>query len=89
MVGNGQAGRLIIGQALAEKIKAKVGDCVPVLVPTRTPSFPPFWFKIVGLFEMGFHEYDSRLAYTSMEDVLRLQACGTLSSGSSCGLTTK
>ena len=77
MVGNGQAGRLIIGQALAEKIKAKVGDCVPVLVPFGDKDTmgipPPFWFKIVGLFEMGFHEYDSRLAYTSMEDMLRLR----------------
>ena len=33
---------------------------------------PSFLFKVVGLFRMGFNEYDTRLAYVSLADAQRL-----------------
>jgi lipoprotein-releasing system permease protein len=64
-------GRIILGSELAHRLHVKVGDCVPIMVPFSTqegvapPSFP---FKVVGLFRMGFNEYDTRLAYVSLQD---------------------
>ena len=46
-------------------IPFSVGDA---LAP---PTFP---FRVVGLFQMGFHEYDTRLAYVSIEDAHRLES---------------
>lgn len=69
-------GRIVLGAELAQRINAKMGDCISVLVPfsgreadSQPASFP---FEVVGLFRLGFHEYDSRLAYISMEDMRRL-----------------
>jgi lipoprotein-releasing system permease protein len=64
-------GRIIVGAELAHRLRVKVGDCVPIMVPFSNqegmapPSFP---FKVVGLFRMGFNEYDTRLAYVSLKD---------------------
>ena len=53
-------------------LRAKVGDCVSVLVPFagEDPNAEPgsYLFQVVGLFRLGFHEYDTRLAYTGLED---------------------
>jgi lipoprotein-releasing system permease protein len=71
------AGRIVLGVELAHRIHARVGDCVPILIPfslgdsTAPPTFP---FRVVGLFRMGFHEYDTRLAYVSVEDAHRLES---------------
>ena len=35
---------------------------------------PSFVFRVVGLFRMGFNEYDTRLAYVSLEDAHRLES---------------
>lgn len=70
-----EAGRIMLGTELAQKLRAKVGDCVAILVPfpaksdTTVPSYP---FKVVGIFHLGFNEYDSRLAYVNIEDAKRL-----------------
>jgi lipoprotein-releasing system permease protein len=71
------AGRIILGAELAHRIHAHVGDCVPIMIPFSVgdalapPTFP---FRVVGLFRMGFHEYDTRLAYVSIEDAHRLES---------------
>jgi lipoprotein-releasing system permease protein len=69
-------GRIILGAELASRIHAAVGDCITVLIPfagseldTQPVSFP---FEVVGLFRLGFHEYDTRLAYVGMEDARRI-----------------
>jgi lipoprotein-releasing system permease protein len=69
-------GRILLGAELALRINAKVGDCISVLIPfaggdvaSEPASYP---FEVVGLFRLGFHEYDTRLAYVSMEDLRRL-----------------
>jgi lipoprotein-releasing system permease protein len=70
-------GRIILGAELAHRLHTRVGDCVPIMVPfslgdaTAPPSFP---FRVVGLFRMGFNEYDTRLAYVSLEDAHRLES---------------
>ena len=72
-----RAGRIILGAELAHRIHARVGDCVPIMIPfslgdaAAPPSFP---FRVVGLFRMGFNEYDTRLAYVSLEDARRLES---------------
>jgi lipoprotein-releasing system permease protein len=68
-------GRMFIGSELARRARLKLGDCVPVLVPFAsegevTPT--PFHFKVVGIFQMGFNEYDARLAFVNLEDARRL-----------------
>ncbi len=71
-----QIGRIMLGVELARTLRAKVGDCISVLVPfagedaaAEPQAFP---FQVVGLFRVGFHEYDSHLAYTGMEDARRI-----------------
>jgi lipoprotein-releasing system permease protein len=68
-------GRMFVGVELARRARVKLGDCVPVLVPfasegAGTPA--PFRFKVVGIFQMGFNEYDARLAFVNLEDARRL-----------------
>ncbi|HEX3694414.1 MAG TPA: ABC transporter permease [Polyangia bacterium] len=64
-------GRIILGTELAHRLRLKVGDCVPIMVPFSNQEGmapPSFRFKVVGLFRMGFNEYDTRLAYVSLQD---------------------
>jgi lipoprotein-releasing system permease protein len=68
-------GRLILGADLAHRERAKVGDCVQVLVPfsggmDSAPS--AYFFRVVGIFSFGFQEYDARLAFIPLEDAERL-----------------
>jgi lipoprotein-releasing system permease protein len=68
-------GRLILGADLARRERAKVGDCMQVLVPfsggiDSAPS--AYAFRVVGIFSYGFQEYDARLAIIPIEDAERL-----------------
>ncbi len=68
-------GRMIPGVELARRLRLKVGDCVPVLVPFsggEVAERSSHWFKVVGIFQMGFYEYDTRLAYIGLDDARRL-----------------
>jgi lipoprotein-releasing system permease protein len=73
----GHVGRIILGTELAHRLHTRVGECVSIMVPfslsdaTAPPSFP---FRVVGLFRMGFNEYDTRLAYVSLDDARRLES---------------
>ncbi len=69
-------GRIMLGVELQRQLRAKVGDCVSVLVPfaghkvdAAPESFP---FKVVGTYQLNFNEYDARLAFISLEDAHRL-----------------
>jgi lipoprotein-releasing system permease protein len=64
---------IIIGKALAEKLGVKVGSRVNLLAPSGaqsaagfTPRIKPF--KIVGLFSMGLADYDTALAFVSLNN---------------------
>jgi lipoprotein-releasing system permease protein len=69
-------GRIILGTELARRLHAKIGDCISVLVPfsgdEATAQPVSYHLEVVGLFRMGFYEYDTRLAYVSLEDARRL-----------------
>jgi len=68
-------GRIILGAELAHKLHLKVGGCVSIMVPfssTGATTPPSFLFKVVGLFRMGFNEYDTRLAYVSLADARKI-----------------
>jgi lipoprotein-releasing system permease protein len=72
---DGRVGRLILGQDLAHRVHAAVGDCIQVLVPfsggfESTPS--AYIFRVVGISSFGFQEYDARLAFIPLEDAKRL-----------------
>jgi lipoprotein-releasing system permease protein len=68
-------GRIILGAELAHKLRVKTGGCVSIMVPfssTGASTPPSFLFKVVGLFRMGFNEYDTRLAYVSLADARKI-----------------
>ena len=68
---------LVIGEGLAAKLGAFVGDEVTLLTPQGRLS--PFGvmprarqFRIVGLFNMGLHEFDTSYAYVRLDVAARL-----------------
>jgi lipoprotein-releasing system permease protein len=69
-------GRIILGTELAHRLRAKVGDCISVLVPfageDATAQPASYRLQVMGLFRMGFYEYDTRLAYVSLADARKL-----------------
>jgi lipoprotein-releasing system permease protein len=68
-------GRIVLGAELAHKLHLQPGNCVSIMVPfssDATGAPPSFLFKVVGLFRMGFNEYDTRLAYVSLADARKI-----------------
>jgi lipoprotein-releasing system permease protein len=65
---------IVLGVALKETLKAQLGDCVQVTSPTIGYSFvrgamrPPVakQFRVTGVFQAGFDQYDSKLVYTDL-----------------------
>jgi lipoprotein-releasing system permease protein len=77
-------GRVAIGVELARKLRVGVGDCIPIMVPFSSGAADApvaYQFKVVGLFRMGFNEYDTRIAYVSLTDAQRLASVRRLVSG--------
>jgi lipoprotein-releasing system permease protein len=74
--GDDFVGRIVLGAELARRIHAQVGDCITVVIPfaRRDIDAQPigFSFQVMGLFRLGFHEYDSRLAYVGMPDARKI-----------------
>jgi len=69
------SGNIALGVELAHRLHLKVGDCVSIMVPFSDTSGivpPSFLFRVIGRFRMGFNEYDTRLAYVSLDDARRL-----------------
>lgn len=64
---------IIIGRELARNIGVQTGDTVSVISPmgTMTPAGPVprmAAFKVAGIFELGMYEYDSSMAFISIEN---------------------
>lgn len=67
---------IVLGIALTQTLKASLGDCVQVTSPTIGFSFaggelrPPVakQFKVIGVFQAGFEQYDSKLVYTDLRE---------------------
>ncbi len=77
---------IIMGKELAQKLKAKVGDDVTVVVPLSNIDFDTWRakssaprtrkFRVAGIFYSGFDEYDRRLMYTALRDTQELVGRG-------------
>ena len=70
---------IIIGKELSQKLGVQVGDAISMVSPASrlTPMglIPKIkLFKVVGLFESGMFEYDSSLAFISVQSAQRFFA---------------
>jgi lipoprotein-releasing system permease protein len=79
-------GGIILGAALAEKLRVSVGDRLTLVAaqPTGEPGgvAPELRsYTIRGLFSVGMYEYDSALALVSIEDAQDLFKVGNAVSG--------
>ncbi len=74
---------IILGQDMAEQIGATVGSVV--LVTSPQGELTPFGmvpkyirFRVVGIFNSGFYDYDSSWAFTRLSDAQQLFGLGDL-----------
>ena len=77
---------IVLGADLARALRVLPGDRVTLIAPQGlvTPAgvIPRLkQFKVVGVFEVGFFEYDSGLALVHLEDAQRLYRLGDAVSG--------
>jgi lipoprotein-releasing system permease protein len=67
---------IVVGAALQQTLALSLGDCVQVTSPTIGYSFvrgalrPPVakQFRVTGVFQAGFDQYDSKLVYTDLHE---------------------
>lgn len=85
---NLQAGEfgIVLGKNLAQAIGADLGDKVTVVTPSAniTPAgvMPRLKrFTVVGIFQVGYHEYDSGVALMHLDDARRVFQLGDNVSG--------
>lgn len=64
---------LVVGRTLAKQLDVALGDCVQVTSPTvgltiGASARPPIakQFRVIAMFEAGFDQYDSKLAYADL-----------------------
>jgi lipoprotein-releasing system permease protein len=74
---------IILGQDMADSLGAKVGSTVMVTSPqgelTPLGMAPKYkYFRVVGIFNSGFFDYDSAWAFTRLSDAQRLFGLGDL-----------
>jgi lipoprotein-releasing system permease protein len=78
---------IVIGQSLAKKLKARMGDLITVVVPPTESVKDKSWkslaeathsvdFQVTGIFYSGFAEYDQRLMYINLKDFQEMLAWG-------------
>lgn len=72
---------IILGTEMADELGARVGSTV--LVTSPQGELTPFGmvpkyvrFRVVGIFDSGFYDYDSSWAFTSLSDAQRLFSLG-------------
>src|ERR1700722_10800622 len=78
--------RVILGQALAEELGAKVGDRVVLLVAlgdvTPIGVIPRHrTFYVTGILSIGMYEYDRRMAIVALQDAATLLRMGDDATG--------
>ena len=72
---------ILLGKEMADDLGVKVGD--PVLVTSPQGELTPFGivpkytrFRVVGIFDSGFYDYDVSWSFTRLSDAQRLFATG-------------
>ncbi len=68
---------IVVGRELANSLGVYEGDRITVITPqasiTAVGVMPRLRrFRVVGVFEVGMHQYDSAMAYMHMEDASKL-----------------
>src|SRR5439155_23126652 len=81
----GNSDPLLIGKELARQLGVFVGDTVQVTSPqgylTPFEVVPKFrHFRIVGVFDSGFYDFDATWAFTNLEAAQRLFDTGNVAS---------
>jgi lipoprotein-releasing system permease protein len=83
----GQAPPIVLGRTVAERLHAGVGDEVVLASPfdaTATPFglYPKFRkYRVAGIFSSGLYEYDSSLAFISLEEAMAFYRMGSAATG--------
>ncbi len=77
---------IVIGSELSKSIGAGEGDTVNLISPlgTMTPTGPVprmTRFRVSGIFEFGMYEYDSTMAFISLENAQKFFRLGDLVTG--------
>ena len=80
---------VVLGFALKQLLLAHLGDCVQITSPTIGYSFaggelrPPIakQFRVIGVFQAGFEQYDSKLVYTDLREAQSLYQEGDTVTG--------
>ncbi len=74
---------IVLGKDMADNLGARIGD--PVLVTSPQHELTPFGmapgftrFRVVGIFNSGFFDYDSGWAFVRLADAQRLFSLGDL-----------
>jgi len=72
---------IILGRQMADELGVRVGS--PVMVTSPQGELTPFGlvpkytrYRVVGIFDSGFYDYDSSWAFTRLSDAQRLFALG-------------
>ena len=93
-IGNKHVFEVVIGKDLAHKLSVSIGNSIRLLSPSSgispmgaTPRMRAF--KVVGIFDSGFYEYDVGLILTSMLAVQRLNRLGNEVTGIELHLTNR
>jgi lipoprotein-releasing system permease protein len=80
---------IVIGATLKKTLKVQLGDCVEVTSPTIGYSYsggqlrPPVakQFRVQGIFEAGFDQYDSKLMYADLYEAQAFYGAGDTVTG--------
>jgi lipoprotein-releasing system permease protein len=80
---------VVIGVALQKNLGVELGDCVQVTSPTIGYTFvrgalrPPVakQFRVIGVFQAGFDQYDSKLVYTDLHEAQAFYQAGDTVTG--------
>ncbi len=73
---------VIIGTDMAERLRVEKGSIITVTSPIggktkgREPVPVSMAFKVVGIFDTGLHDYDSRYIYGAIEDIQQFLQVG-------------
>lgn len=93
-IGNKHVFEVVIGKDLAHKLSVSIGNSIRLLSPSSgispmgaSPRMRAF--KVVGIFDSGFYEYDVGLILTSMQAVQRLNRLGNEVTGIELHLTNR
>ncbi|MEN3045567.1 MAG: ABC transporter permease [Candidatus Hydrothermales bacterium] len=63
---------ILLGEYLAYRLRAKVGDSILIIIPLEDKLSPLFFpirterFLVAGIFDLGYYEYNASFAFISM-----------------------